>query len=214
MNARKVVEPVCLDVLLKWRGDEETGRDQMDEILREVVVITDSEEGTDSSEDESSEEEGEITSPSSHEGISQRDINGQATSLARRAAGAAAIHPIFNISDNRVPSKANKLEQLKKSRAQRGFKRYQAAWNQAMSRRDDPAHKPAGLPLRPADNIPPRSPRATFTSPSLGFYLNQEPSAHHTPNTDAPRVSQSKLIPKVCPTCHAANHSNCVRWQY
>jgi hypothetical protein len=34
MNARKAVEPVCLDVLVKWRGDEETGRDQMDEIIR------------------------------------------------------------------------------------------------------------------------------------------------------------------------------------
>lgn len=73
MNARKVVEPICLDVLLKWRGDEETGRDQMDEILREVVIITDSEgehdEGLDETTDheDDSDEEGELTSSSSED---------------------------------------------------------------------------------------------------------------------------------------------------
>ncbi|KAK8129606.1 hypothetical protein PG999_001986 [Apiospora kogelbergensis] len=50
-NARKAVEQTCLDVIVKWRGDEETGRDQLDEILREVIEISDSE---DDSEDESS----------------------------------------------------------------------------------------------------------------------------------------------------------------
>jgi hypothetical protein len=50
-NARKVVEALCLDILVKWRGDEETGRDQLDEILREVVVISDSEEDSDSDEE-------------------------------------------------------------------------------------------------------------------------------------------------------------------
>ncbi|KAI1802742.1 hypothetical protein F4811DRAFT_554582 [Daldinia bambusicola] len=43
-NARKAVEKPCLDVIVKWRGDEETGRDQLDEILREVVEISDTEE--------------------------------------------------------------------------------------------------------------------------------------------------------------------------
>ncbi|KAI1438637.1 hypothetical protein GGR50DRAFT_685303 [Xylaria sp. CBS 124048] len=50
-NARKAVEKPCLDIIVKWRGDEETGRDQLDEILREVIEISDTE---DESEDESS----------------------------------------------------------------------------------------------------------------------------------------------------------------
>jgi hypothetical protein len=29
-NARRTVESLCLDILVKWRGDEETGRDQLD----------------------------------------------------------------------------------------------------------------------------------------------------------------------------------------
>ncbi|KAI0837315.1 hypothetical protein F5Y06DRAFT_271352 [Hypoxylon sp. FL0890] len=49
-NARKAVEKPCLDIIVKWRGDEETGRDQLDEILREVIEISDTEE---ESEDES-----------------------------------------------------------------------------------------------------------------------------------------------------------------
>lgn len=53
-NARKAVEKPCLDIIVKWRGDEETGRDQLDEILREVIEISDSEE--DSEEDSSSPE--------------------------------------------------------------------------------------------------------------------------------------------------------------
>ncbi|KAH8678055.1 hypothetical protein BX600DRAFT_507035 [Xylariales sp. PMI_506] len=46
-NARKAVEQPCLDVIVKWRGDEETGRDQLDEILREVIEISDSEDDSD-----------------------------------------------------------------------------------------------------------------------------------------------------------------------
>ncbi|KAI0156602.1 hypothetical protein GGR57DRAFT_511519 [Xylariaceae sp. FL1272] len=42
-NARKAVEKPCLDIIIKWRGDEETGRDQLDEILREVIEISDTE---------------------------------------------------------------------------------------------------------------------------------------------------------------------------
>jgi len=51
-NARKVVEPICLDFIIKWRGDEETGRDQISEILREIVVISDSEDSSDDSLDD------------------------------------------------------------------------------------------------------------------------------------------------------------------
>ncbi|KAI1820955.1 hypothetical protein F4861DRAFT_30128 [Xylaria intraflava] len=46
-NARKAVEKPCLDIIVKWRGDEETGRDQLDEILREVIEISDTEDESD-----------------------------------------------------------------------------------------------------------------------------------------------------------------------
>lgn len=50
--ARKAVEKQCLDILVKWRGDEETGRDQLGDILREVVVISDADDDSDSGESE------------------------------------------------------------------------------------------------------------------------------------------------------------------
>ncbi|KAK3989834.1 hypothetical protein QBC44DRAFT_308170 [Cladorrhinum sp. PSN332] len=52
VNARKAVESLCLDFLVKWRGDEETGRDQLDEILCEVIVISDSESSDSDSDDD------------------------------------------------------------------------------------------------------------------------------------------------------------------
>ena len=58
-NARKVVESLCLDILAKWRGDEETGRDQLDEILREVIVISDSDSESDGYSDSDSGDEGD-----------------------------------------------------------------------------------------------------------------------------------------------------------
>ncbi|KAK0723161.1 hypothetical protein B0T26DRAFT_252890 [Lasiosphaeria miniovina] len=52
VNSRRAVEQLCLDFLLKWRGDEESGRDQLDEILREVIVISDSESDSDDDDDD------------------------------------------------------------------------------------------------------------------------------------------------------------------
>ncbi|KAG7108905.1 hypothetical protein HYQ44_012269 [Verticillium longisporum] len=43
-NARRATEALCLDILVKWRGDDESGRDQLDEIMREIVVVTDDED--------------------------------------------------------------------------------------------------------------------------------------------------------------------------
>lgn len=43
MEARRRVEKLCLDHLIQWRGDDEN-RDNMDDILREVIVIPDDDE--------------------------------------------------------------------------------------------------------------------------------------------------------------------------
>ncbi|KAG9248576.1 hypothetical protein BJ878DRAFT_412455 [Calycina marina] len=140
-NARKVVEPVCLDFIIKWRGDEETGRDQIDEILREVVVISDSEDSDDDSsddeidddddddDDESSEEEEtssteseliEISEPESHMQLRQKP-----EPLLPTHQPAAALPAYQKTSGHNVHTEK-----------QRGFRRYQTAWEQAVSRRN------------------------------------------------------------------------------
>ena len=153
MNARKAVEPVCLDVLVKWRGDEETGRDQMDEILREVVIITDSEADDDSSdEDDSSEEEGEVSSASSAEAPSLPDSRNQRRPAMPRpsspgprpmvcSADPGDVADRISFSSRTLAKGKTKVHNDKK--AQRGFKRYQAAWDEALHRRQDPSHVPA-----------------------------------------------------------------------
>lgn len=70
-NARKAVESVCLDFLVKWRGDEETGRDQLDEILREIIVISDSED-SDTDDDGNSDASDDDISDDSRPGTGSR----------------------------------------------------------------------------------------------------------------------------------------------
>lgn len=144
MNARKAVEPVCLDFIVKWRGDEETGRDQMDEILREVVIITDSEESDESSEEDSSDEEGEVSSSSSESipELTSGNQNRPPPGPNRLAPGLTAqrnctlergITALDDISLSEQQPKTSTNVQTDK-RTQRGFKRYQAAWDDAIHR--------------------------------------------------------------------------------
>lgn len=151
MNARKAVEPICLDVLVKWRGDEETGRDQMDEILREVVIITDSEGESDSSDEDSSDEEGEVTSVSSEEAFSLPPSRNQQRSVPpddqpARSSGPSVSQIVDRDDDGAISSRTRARtdpKSQKDKKAQRGFKRYQAAWEDALNRHQE---RPASIP--------------------------------------------------------------------
>ncbi|KAJ9141876.1 alanine and arginine rich protein [Pleurostoma richardsiae] len=132
INARRAVEALCLDILVKWRGDEETGRDQLDEILREVVVISDDSDDSDEDDEESSVES--ISEPG--------DVTGPAVSTTRRASQATSSLRQQrrqqlsgkNHAANRSSAQAVSISSLQgvmsaKSRppvkkAQRGFKRF------------------------------------------------------------------------------------------
>lgn len=146
-HCRKIVQSLCLDILVKWRGDEETGRDQLDEILREVVVISDS-ENEDSEEeetDESSVEEQETPrfspapmvpmvpivpivpinkpKPLRTATSNRRHKSKPPARLSGRLALAGAKDGVKKTDRTRAADKKD----------QRGFKRYQA-WEDAMRR--------------------------------------------------------------------------------
>lgn len=148
INARKAVEPVCLDVLVKWRGDEETGRDQMDEILREVVIITDSDEEEEDSDEEDSpedgEEEGETSAESAALNLRDGPQRRQPMTLEQASYVTGASHSGFVSSHTRSRVRPN--EGLR--RPQPRFKRYQAAWDEALSRRQNAAHEPNGQSIQ------------------------------------------------------------------
>ena len=150
VNARKAVESLCLDYLVKWRGDEETGRDQLDEILCEVVVISDSE--SDEDDDEYDEDESESGESSVVSSAQEAATNGaDKPSLPARQALPPPVRqksaPATRLRGDGGPRGANGIRKSKKKaqkerkakkKAQRGFSRYQAvrdqAWHQAVER--------------------------------------------------------------------------------
>lgn len=133
-RARKLVEQPCLDTLVQWRGDEETGRDQLDEILREVVVISDSETG-DSDDDEStytasveeSDVEPSVAGPSSPRLPRPEPESDILMDLQTGHVGAHPVHVQSSVSD------PNQQDSRSHRRNQRGFKRYRA-WEEAIRR--------------------------------------------------------------------------------
>ncbi|KAJ4134748.1 hypothetical protein NW768_004349 [Fusarium equiseti] len=144
-NARKVVENLCLDTLVKWRGDEESGRDQLDEILREVVVISDSEGEESDNESDSSIEEIIYQSTNLIPSRPVQNISGQAGPGHRQSPrlNLGVKAPVTPKSKGKVKKSKRKTSAEKKG--QRGFKRYQA-WQDALDRnRNDQDHAPEPL---------------------------------------------------------------------
>lgn len=142
--ARKAVETLCLDILVKWRGDEETGRDQLDEILREVVVISDSED--DSSDEETIDDSSTDASGSSHSVLM---LTQPATGLTQRTTVEQRMSPgtttdaqgQSSLAKGKAPAQPVHEMQRTDRRNQRGFKRYRA-WEEAImrSREAEDAH--------------------------------------------------------------------------
>lgn len=126
-NARKAVEKPCLDIIVKWRGDEETGRDQLDEILREVIEISDTE-----SESEDDRSSARVHTPRT------RSV---AASISNRAVSRLSRMPNHQVGmDSRTSSPAHaspltptrlrvlsRAERRTARKTQQRFKRYAAA---------------------------------------------------------------------------------------
>ncbi|OAA67241.1 hypothetical protein SPI_01817 [Niveomyces insectorum RCEF 264] len=131
-NARKAVESLCLDILVKWRGDEETGRDQLDEILREVIVISDTE-----SEDEDAEEEDGRDDGGSEDGENETSVGesgDSAEETTRRVMSYSpppAVTPVPEPTVAPQPTPAVRANTpayaVRVGKARRGFKRRLAA---------------------------------------------------------------------------------------
>ncbi|KAK7423904.1 hypothetical protein QQX98_000776 [Neonectria punicea] len=183
-NARKVVEGLCLDTLVKWRGDEETGRDQLDEILREVVVISDSEdEGSDQETDESSIEELEPRPKATVPTRVESNASGLARAGRRRS-------PKETVNHNGLSTPAKSKGKVQKSnrknpsdkKGQKGFKRYHA-WQEAIRRyreEQDPEHPP------PMDRLP---------NYPVHRQLTPRPAAPYT-SREFPDPSELRIEPK------------------
>ncbi|KAK4678510.1 hypothetical protein QC764_308320 [Podospora pseudoanserina] len=153
VNARKAVESLCLDYLVKWRGDEETGRDQLDEILYEVIVISDSESDNEDDDEDDDEDDSSDTSVADDEDQAEANWVPPSIRAAQLRQNQTAAHPaVRQVAEQprgdygpRVahPERSAIKKTQQKDRkaakwAQRGFSRYQAArdvaWNEAVER--------------------------------------------------------------------------------
>lgn len=137
-EARRVIQPACLDVIVKWRGDEENGRDELDEILREVVIISDSED-----------DESDVDSS---DGSSVVEIG------SSNVASSAYPRP------SRTAHRPTQSGVDSDSRGRRGFDRYRRAWEDAVRRNDDrqeadrPVREGAGNAPRPLQEVRGKTP--------------------------------------------------------
>jgi hypothetical protein len=172
-NARKAVAPLCLDLLVKWRGDEETGRDQLDEILREVVVISDSEDDDEDDENDDNEdtEDTDMTSAEASENdvaakspavvlspAAEQEQSASACSNGRQQHGdetGATEQPTLRKLTRGQRRALRRSAAKGANKEHRGFQRYQAvrdqAWQQAVERqrrsRDQETPRPHGAPM-------------------------------------------------------------------
>ncbi|KAF7544550.1 hypothetical protein G7046_g9766 [Stylonectria norvegica] len=210
-NARKVVEALCLDTLVKWRGDEETGRDQLDEILREVVVISDSEEEeSEQDTDETSFEEIEPPPWALVPGRNTHNTPGQAgpgRPLSPMPTQIQTGHLAPAISKGNITKKKGKNPPNKKGK--KGFKRYDA-WQEAIRRnreQQDPGVQPSQpLPLDQHANygLGPFAQPLPRTSTSNAFNDAQHGSAFGVPGEQAgPAPNENGYVAHHPPAFHS-----------
>ncbi|KAK0376819.1 hypothetical protein CLIM01_05825 [Colletotrichum limetticola] len=144
-NARRVTEQLCLDFLVKWRGDDENGRDQLDEILREVVVLSDDSDEEDSDEEPESDSSevlitrsnniGRLSTPAVAQNVANRD---------KRLSTAIPSHPgsPMLVATPGMSRRAYKKARRRAKHRERNFSRYEAAanaaWDNARQRQRGP----------------------------------------------------------------------------
>ncbi|OHF00378.1 hypothetical protein CORC01_04359 [Colletotrichum orchidophilum] len=144
-NARRATEQLCLDFLVKWRGDDENGRNQLDEILREVVVLSDDSDDEDSGEEPDS-ESSEIFISRSHD-VGRVSAPAMAQNVANHDKRLSTAIPSHPGSPMLLATPGTSRRNAKKARRQakhreRNFSRYEAAanaaWNNARQRQRGP----------------------------------------------------------------------------
>ncbi|KAI8229184.1 hypothetical protein K4K55_007139 [Colletotrichum sp. SAR 10_96] len=139
-NARRATEQLCLDILVKWRGDDENGRNQLDEILREVVVLSDDSDDEDSGEEPDSDSSAVLTDRSMNVARVPVPTMRQDRASRSRMSTALPSHPgspqaVATPGKKRVNKKHRRRAAKHK---ERNFSRYEAVanarWSAAMNR--------------------------------------------------------------------------------
>ncbi|KAI8158360.1 hypothetical protein K4K49_002575 [Colletotrichum sp. SAR 10_70] len=168
-NARRATEQLCLDILVKWRGDDENGRNQLDEILREVVVLSDDSDDEDSGEEPDSDSSAVLTDRSMNVARVPVPTMRQDRASRSRMSTALPSHPgspqaVATPGKKRVNKKHRRRAAKHK---ERNFSRYEAVanarWSAAMNRQ------------KAVSNAQPQEPGVVNGSVSHGTYSQSQP---------------------------------------
>lgn len=204
-NARKVVEALCLDTLVKWRGDEETGRDQLDEILREVVVISDSEaedSDAESTDDTSVEEVAASPELANEPMLSRISYPVSVARVSRPALPVPEQRPLPLPMISTVPATGEPSTVLRRERNnQRGFKRYRA-WEEAIRRHREREMQQTPKVMDPDPNGPavyPRSRMGQIMMPSSKSQKQGCVGARNIPVAETQYRDQDVPLPSIEP---------------
>lgn len=134
-EARRQVEEATLEKLVQWRGDDENGSSELEDVFREVIVIDDDED--DEADEDQQKKSASTDRDSSIEVVSAsaaadhletRPINIQTTQEDDKDASEQEAHQGISV----VQGSMIRPEDRKVDR--RGFSRYDRAWDRAMNR--------------------------------------------------------------------------------
>ncbi|GIJ84130.1 hypothetical protein Asppvi_002966 [Aspergillus pseudoviridinutans] len=186
-EARSAVEEPTLAKLVEWRGDDENGKTVLEDVFREVIVISD--------DDDSDAEEGEVSrSVNRDHSIEIVSSHQRAEELQTRPVNFA--HPTvqeshLDISDDEPPPGFRFIpESPKKQRIdRRGFSRYHA-WDRALNRYRKGTYQHRFY----ADSTGHRGPLLTARQP-VQESITFDPGASHRPITTLRHVSVGPHIP-------------------
>ncbi|KAF3492077.1 uncharacterized protein GIQ15_01594 [Arthroderma uncinatum] len=179
-EARAAVEEPCLAKLVHWRGDDENGATVLEDVFREVIVISDDEDD----DRDNDEEEAEVPAPYEDRRQNMEPMSSNAArGEAQHNYGAPRENYPFNPAGarqitGRDPSAANfvaveppKQYTERRNHDHRGFRRYEA-WDRARTRYSNLVNSGSFVPaaLEPREQYSPRysrvEPRSAF--PDVG----------------------------------------------
>ncbi len=133
-EARNIVEKPSLRKLVEWRGDDENGKQVLEDVFREVVVISDDED-SDREDDDTTNDFRDVSVEIVSSNTKADHLNPDPLVLGAPNAGRRSDH--FMVNSKRHSDSAHIAPSAQKERrndqdkiSRRGFSRYQA-WNEA-----------------------------------------------------------------------------------
>lgn len=132
-EARSIVEEPTLAKLVEWRGDDENGKTVLEDVFREVIVISDDDEDSDS-------DEAENTPSAANRDHNVEYVSSRARAVELPARPLTHANPITQqslreLSADEAPPGFRVIPRVPKKNKidRRGFSRYQA-WDRALNR--------------------------------------------------------------------------------